>query len=145
MTEVFVYGTEKLSCRFSFTHDMQRFVLCLCPLFAGHMFSSKLKPLHHHIPYGDSILEMSLHHFMLMKFLYFSELFEDPECEVIIANHSTEDRFMERQSYTSFFLPLEVIFFSVCIFNSRGLTLSCRVIQISIQGGSTFISHWTIV
>lgn len=65
MTEVCVYGTEKLSLSFSFIHDVQRFLLHLCLLLAGVMFSSKLKPLHYHVPEGDSLWEMNLHHFML--------------------------------------------------------------------------------
>ena len=65
MMEVCVYGIKKLGCSFSFAHDAQRFVLHLCALLAGHTFSSKLKPLHYHVPYGDSLLEMSPRHFML--------------------------------------------------------------------------------
>lgn len=65
MMELCVYGIEKFGCSFIFTHEVQRFVLHLCLLLTGHILSSKLKPLHYHVPCGDSLLEISLHHFML--------------------------------------------------------------------------------
>lgn len=57
------------------------------------------------------------------------------ESEVVIANHSDKGRFMERQCYTSFLIPLEAKFFSLCIFSSWGLTLAYRVIQQLCRGG----------
>ena len=65
MMEVCVYRTEKSGCSFNFTSDVQRFLLHLCPLFAGQMFSSRLKLSHYQVLCGDSQMEMSLHLFML--------------------------------------------------------------------------------
>lgn len=55
MMEVCIYGIEKTGWGFSFTHDMQRFLLHLHPLLAGQMFRCKLELLHYHVPHGDSL------------------------------------------------------------------------------------------
>lgn len=110
LTEVYTYGGEKSPYIFNFPHDMKRFIHILCPLLTGPILSSKVKSLYYHVLCGNC-WKWACFSWGFTKCLNLMKPFKFHR-EVIV-NHSDENRFLERQCYISFFLPLEVKFLLV--------------------------------
>lgn len=120
LIEVYTYGCEN-SVTVSASHMTWRglhmfYVCCL-----WDTFSSKLKALHYSVPCGDSVLEMSLHLFLLHEILELSKLFKchSPEKRGYQSKPVMRiDFWRDYPSFFFFFFYAEVIFFSVYIYAS---------------------------
>lgn len=128
LTEVIFHGGEKSPYIFSFPHDMQRFIHILCPLLKGPIIRFKVKSLYCHILCGNCWKWASFS-WGFTKCLNLMKTFKFHR--EVIANHSDENRFLEGQCYISYFLPLEVNFFSVHMFRSWEQTLTYGVVEIN--------------
>lgn len=129
LIEVYTYGGEKSPYIFSFPHDMQRFIHILCPLLKGPIFNFKVKSLYYNVLCGNC-WKWACFSWGFTKCLNLMKPFKFHR--EVIANHSDENRFLERRCYISYFLPLEVKFFPVHLFSSWEQTLTYGAAQINI-------------